>query len=156
MRYPIRPWHVFLPGLLVILASCASHGTSVASSASGSDCEVFNLNMVFENPISYSGRKFCGEAIGVPQRTGITFFPSAYEYSSRFYDVAMFLNDRNLSDRLRLSQPGPFRIHLEGIIRPAEQCFSDEALEGEILCTPTRRPITLRVTSVGEPLRPRP
>jgi hypothetical protein len=118
---------------------------------SSAGCQVTDLNAVFSDPMSFNGKRFCGDVVGVPQRTGITFFPSAYEYSSRFYDTAMFLDDRNLSDRLRLSQTAPFRIHLEGIIRPAEDCFSREALEGAAFCTPTRRPITLRVTSVGEP-----
>ena len=146
-----RFWMAPILPLIAVLASCASSPTDVVSSTRRQGCQVLDLNIVFQDPASYSGRKFCGEAIGVPQRTGITFFPIGYEYSSRFYDTAMFLNDRNVSDRLRLSQAEPFRIRLEGILHPAEECFSRKAVEGEILCTPTRRPITLMVTDAGQP-----
>jgi hypothetical protein len=146
-------WCAIVIALIGILPSCAAPNGGALGMRRGSNCEVFSLSAVFANPTSYSGKTFCGDAVGVPQRTGITFFPVDYERASRFYDVAMFLDDRRLNDRLRLSQTGPFRIHVEGTIRPAEECFSEEAAAGDILCTPTRRPITLRVARVGEPVR---
>jgi hypothetical protein len=115
-------------------------------------CEVSDLGAVFRNPALYAGRKFCGEALGIPQRTGITFFPPGYDYPSRLYDVAMFLSDRRATDRLRLSQTSPFRVRLEGRIRLLEECFSAAAEQGQLECTPTRRPIILNVSRVGSAL----
>lgn len=111
-------------------------------------CEVSDLNAVFRNPVSYAGRKFCGEVLGIPQGPSITFFPPGYDHSSRFYDVAMFLSDRRVIGRLRLSQTSPFRAHVEGRIRPVEECFSAEAAQGQIECTPIRRPIILEVSRI--------
>lgn len=126
-------------------AACAH----AAETRTDQGCDVSDLNAVFRDPVSYAGRKFCGEVLGIPQGPGITFFPLGYDYHSRFYDVAMFLSDRRAMDRLRLSQRAPFRVHVEGRIHPAEECFSAEAAQGRIECTPIRRPIILQVSRIG-------
>lgn len=138
-----------LAGVLLGGASCAH----VRETRTAQGCEVTDLGAVFRDPASYSGRKFCGEALGIPQGTGISFFPPGYDYSSSLYDVVMFLSDRRAMDRLRLSQTGPFRVRLEGRIRLAEGCFSTGAAQGESHCTPIRRPIFLQVSRVGTPVR---
>lgn len=131
---------------------CALLGSCVHSEdIRDTTCQVTDLQLVFSSPVSYRGQRFCGEVIGIPRGLGIAFFPLGYQYPDRDYDLALFLRDRRAVDLLRLSQLGPFRIYLEGEIELAEQCFSDEAVRGELECTPVRRPINLRNTRVGEP-----
>jgi hypothetical protein len=138
-----------IQGANAVRASVPPRRRSAGRQGTTRGCEVSDLNAVFRNPVSYAGRKFCGEVLGIPQGPSITFFPPGYDHSSRFYDVAMFLSDRRGIDRLRLSQTSPFRAHVEGRIRPVEECFSAEAAQGQIECTPIRRPIILQVSRIG-------
>lgn len=144
LRFPLA-----LAGSVLLGCVACAHATNTPAARG---CEVSDLDTVFRNPVSYVGRKFCGEVLGVPQGPGITFFPPNYDYPSRFYDVAMFFSDRRMVDRLRLSQTRPFRVHVEGRIRPVEECFSTEAAQREIECTPIRRPIILQVSRIGIPV----
>jgi hypothetical protein len=132
-----------------VLLGCAACAHAGDRQGTAQGCEISDLDAVFRNPALYAGRKFCGEALGVPQRTGITFFPPGYDYPSRLYDVAMFLSDQRITDRLRLSQTNPFRVRLEGRIRLLEECFSEAAEQGQLECAPTRRPIILQVSRIG-------
>ncbi|MEA3011492.1 MAG: hypothetical protein QOD42_37 [Sphingomonadales bacterium] len=85
-----------------LLAGAAPARAADTRAARG--CEVSDLAAVFRDPASFAGRKFCGEALGIPDRAGIGFYPPGYDRASNRYDVAMFLSDRRASDRLRLSQ----------------------------------------------------
>jgi hypothetical protein len=115
-------------------------------------CEVSDLAAVFRDPAAYAGRKFCGEVFGIPDRVAIAFYPPGDDDASDRYDVAMFLSDRRASDRLLLSQTGPFRVRVEGRIRLLDACFSAAAAQGRIHCTPFRRPIRLLVSRIGSPV----
>src|SRR5580765_7361961 len=73
-----------------------------------SRCNVANLGLVFSDPMRYRGRIFCGTAVGVMDRTGILFFPSEHVPQNINYDTVMFIDDRRVSDSLRITQPGRF------------------------------------------------
>lgn len=143
----------FFSMILVVVAAFSTIACAHEYRSDGSEaCQISDLNYVFENPLASAGKIFCGNVIGVPNRTGIYFYPMGYEYSGKEYDFVMFIDNRSLSDRLRLSQPRPFRIHLEGIIRLADECFSSAAVAGEIQCIPVHHPINLQVRGASTPI----
>lgn len=141
---------ILLCSTLVGVSLPATSCTTASQRSSALRCEVRELGVIFANPTEYRGKTFCGVVVGVPDRVSILFYPIGYDYVHNRYDRVMFLDDRRASDRLRLSQTRPFRIHVEGTISLAEDCFSEET-DPPTHCSPVRYPITLRVARVGDP-----
>lgn len=133
-----------------IVAVVSSPPRDSVGRARHSRCNVGNLDLVFSDPIRYRGQRFCGEVVGVPDRTGILFYPTVGPAAENRYDTVMFITDRHVSDALRLRNTGPFRTYLEGRIEPMSECFSEPARRGAVECVPVRHPINLRVTHANE------
>lgn len=96
--------------------------------------------------MAFTGKRFCGEALGVPEGARISFYPPGYNYSEQPYDRIASLDDRGWR-RLMLRHRRPFTIRMEAIVEPMADCFTAGADLPR--CTPYHYPIILRAIHLG-------
>ena len=122
--------------ILLALASCSRPSTAVSVAAAR--CHTNSLQQVFENPLAYDGKRFCGYATAVRHGLTIMVFPFGAVPNDRRQTMA-FLEDRRSDDRvrMRISEEGEtVDIYLEAGVDVMRECF-------ELECAPFRRPIFL-------------
>lgn len=132
----------------VLFAFAALAGCAHASSRAGrnSGCEVTSLADVFREPLRYVGKRFCGEALAVPEGRVLKIFPPSQEIPAERNDTVMFL-DGATADALDPPDRQPFGLYIEGVIEVMEECFQPPSSEMETACTPFRHPINITASA---------
>lgn len=135
----------FLAALLWLATEGCAAPNGVAYEASATACDVGDLSVVFEDPLRYSGKMFCGVVLAYPEGLVIKMFPPSHGTESR-NDIVLLAEAESEELLRRGAVDRPFHVHVEGVLEPMAECFEVARPQGHI-CTPYRRPILIRLRS---------
>jgi hypothetical protein len=128
-------------GNLLLLACASSGGRSEAARES---CEVTDLGTVFQDPLRYDKRMFCGEVIAYAEGPTIKMFPLSHHPEAPRNDLVLLPDLR--SEKLLppdVTDTG-VKVYVRGRLDPMRECFNLEPKPGH-MCVPYRRPIVIRI-----------
>jgi hypothetical protein len=131
--------------LLTILPGCATVAQA-REETSDPQCDVISPADVFRNPQQFFGKRFCGEALAVPNGLSLKIFPPSRVVPQERNNVVMFL-DEITANALEPIGRRPFRLYLEGVVSGMGECFQPiPAGYSDWTCTPYRYPLDIQVS----------
>lgn len=129
----------------VTLAGCEANSSPLEVRARP-QCDVTSLAEVFRNPPHFFGKRFCGEALAVPDGLALKIFPPSRTIPQERNNVVMFL-DETTANALEPIGRRPFRLYLEGVVSGMEECFQPiPPGYSDWTCTPYRYPLDIQVS----------
>jgi hypothetical protein len=143
----LRVFQLFAICLGVTLHGCATPSDLSERQHEG-QCDVESFSVVFKDPLSFFGKRFCGKVIVVPTNRILPVFPIG-EVPAGSRDVVAFFDPKaDLSIRSKSGSSGePFIVHIKAKVGGEASCFQPKPDSG---CIPYSRPFLLYVEEFGE------
>lgn len=118
---------------------CATAGCSTTSETTR--CSATSLQQVIDNPVQYSGRRFCGEALVAQPERVTRIMRTADEINAYGTVVLATTATRRLLGEVRMQ---PTSYYIEARIDPQAECFGPS--ESGEQCLPFARPVMFHIT----------
>jgi hypothetical protein len=134
---------------VIVLSSCAASAGEEPRVPISTKCDVHSLAAVFESPLAYQKRRFCGEAVGYLNGRVLEVFPEGPLPRDRL-EMAAFLDRKaDLRAKSRVGASGRIKFYVDAVVDLQMPCFKQSST-GDT-CIPYTHPIHLRVKAISFP-----
>ena len=131
-----------------VMTACANLESRLSNAPR--QCDVSDLGAVFQDPLTYSGKLFCGEIVAYPESQVIVILPPGWPADERSDLVVLPERDSEALLR-RVGADRPFRAYVRGRLDVMAECFEPSPPPGH-MCLPFRRPIFIHLRE-ARPIR---
>jgi hypothetical protein len=128
-----------IAAVAALLSLCASRADERPAG-----CDVSDLRAVFEAPLTYDGKVFCGRAYMVTHSRSVWFYPSPTEAKQAPYETVL-LPANELPEALSFAGGDGFVV-VHGKLEVYRECLEVPAPGEVIKCVPVRKPIFITLT----------